>query len=108
MDKKYLDVFERLGWTIHDYGDEYDIAKPSPAGEDFSFTTFPENPVAEVIEYANDFDVDDHIAMWIEAKRAGVSGVPSARELVEDAEAIKAMLKELADALLEVEGKRND
>lgn len=37
--------------------------------------------------------------MWIEAKRSGTNGVPSARELVHDAVAIDKMLDELADAL---------
>ena len=50
-------------------------------------------------EYAAGFDVDEHIEMWIEAKRSGTNGVPSARELVHDAEAIDKMLDELADAL---------
>lgn len=51
---------------------------------------------------------EEHIEMWVEARRHGTSGVPSIRELVKDAEAIDAMLKELAEALfkaeLEVEG----
>lgn len=56
---------------------------------------FPES----VREYANDFDADEHAAMWIEA-RGKVNGVPdSIRELIKDAEAIKEMLNELADAL---------
>ena len=50
------------------------------------------------------FDVDEHVEMWIEARRNGVRGVPSSiRELVEDAEDIDKMLEELADALAEVE-----
>ena len=48
---------------------------------------------------ADDFDVDDHIAMWIEAKKNGTAGVPSTRELVHDAEDIQEMLNELAEAL---------
>ena len=50
-------------------------------------------------EYASDFDVDDHIEMWIEARHNGVQGVPNTRTLVEDAEAIQDMLDELAEAL---------
>ena len=41
--------------------------------------------------------------MWIEAKGFGTSGVPSARELVHDAEAIDEMLQNLAIALCEVQ-----
>ena len=49
-------------------------------------------------EYADDFDVDEHVELWIEGR--GKNGVPAtARELVEDAEAIRDMLNELAVAL---------
>jgi len=41
--------------------------------------------------------------MWVEAKRNKVSGVPSIRELVNDAECIDKMLQELASALASVE-----
>lgn len=37
--------------------------------------------------------------MWIIAKHDGVSGVPTARELVDDADEIGCMLQELAEAL---------
>lgn len=71
----------------------------SPAGEDFLMCVEVENFQRAVAEYAAGFDVDEHIEMWIEAKRSGTNGVPSARELVHDAEAIDKMLDELADAL---------
>lgn len=44
--------------------------------------------------------MDDHIEMWVKAKENGTSGVPSIRRLVEDAEDISEMLKELAEATL--------
>lgn len=38
-------------------------------------------------QYATGFDVDEHVELWIENR--GKNGVPStARELIEDAEAI--------------------
>jgi hypothetical protein len=52
--------------------------------------------------YYEDFDIDEHIEMWIEAKRSGTSGVPSTRELVKDAEAIDGMISELSQALQKV------
>lgn len=49
-----------------------------------------------------DFDADEHAAMWIESR--GERGIPSSiRTLIDDADAIKEMLKELADKLAEVE-----
>ena len=54
----------------------------------------------KVEEYAQDFDVDEHVERWIDARKRGVSGVPSTiRELLEDAEAIQKMLNDLAEAL---------
>ena len=41
--------------------------------------------------------------MWIEARKNGVSGVPSTRELVKDAEDIDKMLQEIAAALSRAE-----
>lgn len=58
---------------------------------------------AAVLKYWEEFDADDHVEELIEAKRNGFQGVPRASVLVKDAEAIDDMLKELADALGEVE-----
>ena len=41
--------------------------------------------------------------MWILARHSGVSGIPTASELVKDADAIREMLLELADALRDCE-----
>ena len=71
--------------------------------EDFSICVGVENLPAEVREYAAGFDIDEHIEMWIEARRNGTSGVPSTRELVKDAEDIDKMLQELAAALSRAE-----
>lgn len=109
MKEAYRDVLERLGWSFTDDGDgNIELEKYSPAGEDFIVTVGAENFVDNVKEYAAYFDQDEHIEMWIQARRGGTRGVPSTRELVEDAAAIDAMLKELAEALfaaeLEAEG----
>lgn len=109
MNEKYREICERLDWSITEDSDgSIELEKYSPAGEDFIITVGAENFVDNVKEYAASFDQDEHIEMWISARRNGTHGVPSARELVKDAEAIDAMLKELAEALftaeLEAEG----
>lgn len=38
-------------------------------------TSFKDN----LESYYEGFDVDEHIEMWVEAKRSGTSGVPSIR-----------------------------
>lgn len=101
MDKKRLKVvLDELEWCMYedDFGNA-DLRKVSPAGEDFGFFVSLGNIVEDVKNYALDFDTEEHIQMWVQAKMEGVSGVPSVRELIEDADAIKEMLKELSDAL---------
>ena len=82
-----------------------EFEKYSPAGEDFIFTITgnDEARVAEQVrEYAYDFDPDEHAEMWVESR--GKRGVPdSIRTLIDDADAIKEMAFELADALRKAE-----
>lgn len=103
MLKKLLAKAEELEWNYYeDENGGVELEKYSPAGEDFIFYVHDKKRLVEATrEYADDFDVDEHIEMWVSARHS-VSGVPNIRTLVEDAEAIKAMLKELADALREV------
>lgn len=105
LDQKYLDVLEVHDWSVSSYTEDgrVELQKYSPAGEDFSICVDVENFPDAVVECAADFDIDEHIEMWIEAKKNGVGGVPSARELVHDAEEIDKMLEEIALALKEVE-----
>lgn len=105
LDQKYLDVLENHDWQVSSYtGDgRVELQKYSPAGEDFNICVEVEDFPRAVAEYAADFDPDEHIEMWIEARHNGVKGVPSTRELVHDAEDIDKMLQELASALREAE-----
>lgn len=105
LEEKYLDVLEKHEWRVCGYTDDgrVELEKYSPAGEDFIICLNVENFPEAVAEYSADFDVDDHIERWIEARRNGVGGVPPTRELVTDAEAIAEMLRELTGALAESE-----
>lgn len=102
--KKYLEILEKHDWGVCGYTDDgrVELEKFSPAGEDFIICVSVKDLPREVMEYYEDFDVDEHIEMWVEARRNGVSGVPSVRRLAIDAEQIEEMLKELAYALAEV------
>ena len=86
-----------------------EIGQHSPAGEDFSMIIDfdSENQCDSFRDslesYYEDFDIDEHIEMWVEAKRNGVSGVPSIRELVDDAREIDAMILKLSQTLREME-----
>ena len=108
----YREICENRDWRVTvDNDGVAELEKYSPAGEDFTFTARAGHFVEDVKEYAASFDIDEHIEMWLLAKRSGTQGVPTARELVHDAEAIDKMLQELACALqnaeLEAESKRS-
>lgn len=72
------------------------------AGQDivveFDYDGTPEDFVRNFVEYADNYDVDDEVALFI--NMLGQNGVPSsARELVEDCEEAKDTLMEIADQL---------
>lgn len=99
MNRKIRRICENLDWSIHEYKDDVELEKYSPAGEDFFFCVDKKDFIKNVIEYAEDFDADDHAEMWVECRHT-VSGVPqSIRTLIDDADDIKKMLLELAENL---------
>ncbi len=107
--RKLFDKAEELGWTVKVYGETYqnkrtatyaELYKNSPAGEDFSMSIEfgkeeqAETFIRELDSYWNDFDVDEHVEMWLPSR--GKRGCPSSiKALVEDAEAIENMIEEL-------------
>lgn len=108
--EKYMDALEKLDWSVRGYYEDsngethVEIENWSPAGEDLPIDLHTENFPDSVAEYAACFDVDEHVELRIEGR--GKRGVPgTARELVEDAEAIDKMLRDLADALRERESE---
>lgn len=102
--QKYLSVLESLDWQVLEYEEDgrVTIQKYSPAGEDFSICVETNNFSRSVAEYAAQFDIEEHVSMWVVAKINGTRGVPSVIDLVDDAREIDAMLEELADKLYEV------
>ena len=106
LKKRLIQKAEELDWRVNiDDQNNWEFEKYSPAGEDFIFSVDAEDPKnvwREVSRYALDFDPEEHISMWVQAKQNGTSGVPSIRSLVQDADDIDDMLEELADALREV------
>lgn len=89
-------ICEEFGWTVNKSKTDIELTKYSPAGEDLYFTIDADDDwERQVRELADNFDVDEHVKMWIESSCAGV---PSIRKLLEDAEWIENDLQELADA----------
>lgn len=103
LKERLIDKALELGWTVNVDDHCWEFGKYSPAGEDFWFSISDKNVVKELLEYYEGFDTEDHVMMHMEAKSHGVSGVPSLKELVADADDIEKMIEELYDALHEVE-----
>lgn len=112
---------EELGWWSSAWIEEsqngrtyVEMGRHSPAGEDFSMiidfdsedqcSSFRDS----LESYYEDFDIDEHVEMWVEARRNGISGVPSIRELVKDAEEIDATILKLSQTLREMEVEDED
>lgn len=97
----------KADWNVYeeDDGNGWEITKFSPAGEDFSFVITHNNNAKqakeEIIRYTNEFDEEEHIEMWVNAKSEGVKGIPTIKELVKDAEDIQEMLYELCNKIKE-------
>ena len=106
LEQKYIDILESMSWNVSSYTDDgrVELEWYTPAGEDFNICVEVDNFPDAVAKYAADFDVDEHIELHILARRSGVSGIPSARELVHDAEYIDKYLQELAAALRAADG----
>ena len=103
--EKLVNKAEDLGWNVCIDEDGWEFGQNSHAGEDFGFfirkndVNSEEDMVREVRSYANGFDTEEHVQMWLEGRRNGVSGVPDPKTLAKDADDIKLMLNKLASAL---------
>ena len=78
----------------------------SPLGEDVIVTIWYDGSDADFIrkfqDYAEDFDAEEHAAMWISHR--GENGTPdSIRDLLDDADAIDGKLVEVARYLESIE-----
>lgn len=69
LKKRYHEILEKHDWSVSSYtGDgRVELEKYSPAVEDFIMCVEAENFPSAVMEYYEDFDVDEHIEMWVEA-----------------------------------------
>lgn len=95
--QEYLDILEKREWSVSGYTDDgrVELEWWSPAGEDFLVCVNVENFPDEILDYSDDFDPDEHIEMWVEARANGRQDVPGARRLAKDAEDIQKELDAL-------------
>lgn len=100
MLEKIMESAEKHDWQtyVDDSSKEIcvEFRQYSPAGEDFSFCVWAQNVKdlpQKIMECYEDFDPEEHAAMWYGARR----GEPSSlRALLEDADRIDEMLRTLA------------
>lgn len=99
MTNKQRKICEDLGWEVYETEDDIELSKFSPLGEDFGFSVKADKFLEDLRDYYEDFDPEEHAAMWYNAKN-NVRGVPqSLRALLDDAIKIDGMLEDLCIAL---------
>lgn len=101
---KYQSVFDEMDIFVYENEDgTADVEFWSPAGEDMYFTVDIENFAHNIYEEYDNFDIDEHIEMWIEARKSGVS----IRRLCQDAEDISDFLGNFAMKLYDIDRQQN-
>lgn len=119
LSKKIEEVLEKFDFSLcgeitERYGEKgkYDIELEtySPEGEDVIVSLIydgtEEGFIAAFVEYANDFDAEEHAEMWIESR--GKNGVPeSIKDLLEDAEWQKNTFLEVVEALNSIDDEES-
>lgn len=101
LDLGWAHFAERAGWSVvyNEVDKLVSLRNHSPAGEDLVFEFSCDGAwgsfVSGLKDAYHDFDPDDHAEEWVVARHNGSSGIPTIRELVEDAVEIDKMLEEL-------------
>ena len=111
LNDKVINIVENKDFSINEVekqGEDFyvELGQYTPCGEDWWETIWFDGTddgfIEAVRERYNNFDVDEEAEIWIEGR--GKNGVPdSIKDLVEDAEWKKSILRELADELEELE-----
>ena len=97
----FVDAVEELDWSCKDAGSNVELENWSPAGEDLIIYVDKGQWVADLFDNYENFDTAEHVKLLLDAKAHGFRGVPDEEVLVEDAEEILLMYKELADKVAE-------
>lgn len=97
QNKTIIKILKDNGFCVNQEDDgQWFISQYTPAGEDWGFYL---EDLHDLPEYAENFDVDEEFEMWVEAKRNGVSGVPSYSDLFEDQQWKQQTLREVAELI---------
>lgn len=97
-------------WRI-DYNEDKTITfgRYTSTGEDWYFSISPTDKTLceQLYDWIMDFDINEDVYMWLEAKSNGVAGVPDVELLVESAKEKQAFVEELREILLPIEHSNN-
>lgn len=94
------------GWDIYDIEPssediKYELSNESPDGEYFAFILHCNKDIKSINDALHkvcvDFDIDEQVWNWLNENHQDISDDSNVESLVEDAKAIQAMLKKLAD-----------
>lgn len=101
-EKKFIQIAERLGWSVTK--DRYDIELQfyTDYGQDFSFSVNRhEDYVQQVYDYYNSFDPDEEALLWVDDSGHGKNGAPyRLKDIISDMEEVENELEKLYDALI--------
>lgn len=107
MSNNFLQLANELGWSYNiseapNKGEVCaELEKYSPQGQDFIASIWFENSneydfIDRLREYWQDYDPDEEAAKWIGEDGHGANGAPySVRDIIDDMEECKGMLREL-------------
>lgn len=83
---------------VLDNGVEIEYSFYSEKGQDFRFYVSVDHELEDVRAYANNFDIDDEVEVWLPYR--GTRGVPATiTELFDNAKSIKSKLLQIVEAL---------
>lgn len=101
-EKKFIQIAERLGWSVTK--DRYDIELQfyTDYGQDFSFSVNRnEDYVKQVYGYYDSFDPDEEALLWVDDSGHGKNGAPyRLKDIITDMEEVEKELEKLYDALI--------
>lgn len=96
-----FEAIQDLGYKVTRIDNTVILTNYSPAGEELNITLSldgEDSVTLQLYMLYDNFDEEDHAYDLLDAKKNGLVGVPSIRELIDDAVAISDMYKQLYDA----------
>lgn len=96
--KPMFDEIEKLGYSVNRDGNSVTLTNYSPAGEALNITLYLDSEdevTLQLYKLYDRFDEEDHAYDLLEAKKTRLTGIPSIRELIDDAVAISDMYEQL-------------